>query len=223
MPRLASFANSGSSNITSLNISSTTPLEPDANNDGGGSGLSTPQFALVSIFIGLVIEVCFTGILAIILRVLRKESKNFWKIAILMLFFNVWCIAYTQLLCGERKLCRDQLVVECFWPFVLHVFMLYKTYAVSKRNKVVPALIILLLAHRAVWTVWDMAKSGGVYDSTTGVCTYYQYPLVGLGYNIADLIIDVFCAIVSIMANFGQLAEVIAMENSKPSFCLSME
>ncbi|KAJ3397861.1 hypothetical protein HDU80_009428 [Chytriomyces hyalinus] len=101
------------------------------------------------------------------------------------------------------------------------VFLLYKTYAVSKCSKTVRAFSVLLLAHRLVWSVWDIAKSGGVVDPVTDTCYYYQYPLVGFGYNTADLIIDAFCTLVSIMANwdylfasFGQLAEVVARENS---------
>ncbi|KAJ3222438.1 hypothetical protein HDU78_011756 [Chytriomyces hyalinus] len=44
--------------------------------EGRGSGLSIPQYALLSIIVGLVIEISFTGIITITLCVLRKESKN---------------------------------------------------------------------------------------------------------------------------------------------------
>ncbi|KAI8826520.1 hypothetical protein BJ741DRAFT_39622 [Chytriomyces cf. hyalinus JEL632] len=227
MPRLNSFANSNLSNATSTN--STIPtLEPDSSGGGGGSGLTIPQYALLSIIVGLVIEISFTGILTITLRVLRKESKNFWKMACLMLFFNVWCIVYMVFFTLSYFAVKENCVlinsssnVSSHLFYVSYdVFMLYKTYAVSKRNKVVLAIIVLLLANRAVWSIWDIAKSTGVYDADTDVCAYYQYPLSGFGYNTADLIIDAFCTIVSIAANwaylftsFGQLGEVIAKEN----------
>ncbi|KAJ3232936.1 hypothetical protein HDU77_000758, partial [Chytriomyces hyalinus] len=205
-----------------------TPLEPDSSGGGGGSGLSIPQYALLSIIVGLVIEISFTGIITITLRVLRKESKNFWKMACLMVFFNVWCIVYMVFFTLSYFAVKENCVlinsssnVSSHLFYVSYdVFMLYKTYAVSKCSKLVLAIIVLLLANRAVWSIWDIAKSTGVYDAETDVCAYYQYPLSGFGYNTADLIIDAFCTIVSLVANwaylftsFGQLGEVIVKEN----------
>ncbi|KAI8826524.1 hypothetical protein BJ741DRAFT_39977 [Chytriomyces cf. hyalinus JEL632] len=224
MHRLVSFANSDSSNVAS-NGSSNPTLEPESNREGG---LSISQFALLSIIVGLAIEVSFTGILAITLRMLRKESKNFWKMACLMLLCNVWCIVFMVFLTLSNFAVKENCIVinalsnvsgHSFYV-TCDVFLLYKTYAVSKRNKRVLAFSALLLAHRLVWSLWDLVKSGGVVDPVTDMCYYNQYPLVGFGFNTADLIIDAFCTLVSIMANwdylftsFGQLAEVVAKEN----------
>ncbi|TPX50894.1 hypothetical protein CcCBS67573_g10063 [Chytriomyces confervae] len=224
MPRLASFANSNTSNGTSANSSIPT-LEPDSSS---GGGLSISQFALLSIIVGLVIEVSFTGILAITLRMLRKESKNFWKMACLMLLCNVWCIVFmvfsTLSNFADKENCvlinaLSNVSAHLFYV-TCDVFLLYKTYAVSKCSKTVRAFSVLLLAHRLVWSVWDLAKSGGVVDPVTDACYYYQYPLSGFGYNAVDLVIDVICTLASIVANwnylftsFGQLAEVLAKEN----------
>ncbi|TPX50892.1 hypothetical protein CcCBS67573_g10064 [Chytriomyces confervae] len=229
MTRLASFSNSNSSNgaYCNGNSSSNHSLEPDIGG-GGGSGLSMPQCALLSIIVGLVIEISFTGIITITLRVLRKESRNFWKMACLMVFFNVWCIVYMVFFTLSYFAVEENCVLinsssnvsAHLFCVSYDAFMLFKTYAVCKRNKIVLACIVLLLANRAVWSIWDIAKSTGVYDAETDVCAYYQYPLSGFGYNTADLIIDAFCTIVSIVANwaylftsFGQLGEVIAKEN----------
>ncbi|KAJ3223937.1 hypothetical protein HDU81_008830 [Chytriomyces hyalinus] len=227
MPLLASFANSTSSNATSTN-STIPPLELDTSSGGGGSGLSIPQYALLSIIVGLVIEVSFTGVLSITLRMLRKESKNFWKMAWLMLFCNAWCIVYMVFSTLSFFAGKDNcIVINAMSNVSAHLFyvscdgfLLYKTYAVSNRNRIVLAVGVLILAHRVMWSVWDIAKSGGVYDAETDTCYYYQYPFVGFAYNVADLIIDVFCTIVSIGANwnylftsFGKLAEVLAKEN----------
>ncbi|TPX47593.1 hypothetical protein CcCBS67573_g10239 [Chytriomyces confervae] len=98
--------------------------------------------------------------------------------------------------------------------------MLYKTYAVSRNNRVVLYCNFVIVAHRAVWTGWDIAKSTGVYDPVTDICAYYQYPLSGFGYNAADLICDAFCTVVSIGFNFqylftsfGKLGEMIVKDN----------
>ncbi|TPX55326.1 hypothetical protein CcCBS67573_g09488 [Chytriomyces confervae] len=98
--------------------------------------------------------------------------------------------------------------------------MLYKTYAVSRNNRVVLHCNFVIVAHRAVWTGWDIAKSTGVYYPVTDICAYYQYPLSGFGYNAADLICDAFCTVVSIGFNFqylftsfGKLGEMIVKDN----------
>ncbi|KAI8821568.1 hypothetical protein BJ741DRAFT_109834 [Chytriomyces cf. hyalinus JEL632] len=164
--RLASFADLDPSNVTSA-ISSILPLEPEASNGSGGSGFSISQFSLISIFIGLVIEVSFTGILAITLRVLRKESKNFWKIAWLMVFFNVWCIEFmvffTLSFFAVEENCvlinSSSNVSAHLFCISYDAFMFFKTYVICKRKQTVLACIVLMISHRAVWTVWDIAKS----------------------------------------------------------------
>ncbi|KAI8826521.1 hypothetical protein BJ741DRAFT_630965 [Chytriomyces cf. hyalinus JEL632] len=85
-------------------------------------------------------------------------------------------------------------------------FMLHKTYAASKRNRVVLNFIAII--------------STGVYDPETDICSYYQYPLSGFGYNAADLICDAFCTVVSIGFNcqylfpsFGKIGEMIVKDN----------
>ncbi|TPX39628.1 hypothetical protein CcCBS67573_g10661 [Chytriomyces confervae] len=230
--RMSNSANpSVSSNSTFTNATNSTLATADGSGSGGGggSGLSIPQYAFLSIIVGLVIEISFTGIITITLRLFKKGgSKNFWKVASLMLFFNVWCIVYMVFFTLSFFAVKENCIVintmsnissQLFYV-TYDLFMLYKTYAVSRSNRVVLYCIFVIVAHRAVWTGWDIAKSTGVYDPETDVCAYYQYPLSGFGYNAADLICDAFCTVVAIGFNcqflftsFGKLGEMIVKDN----------
>ncbi|TPX50893.1 hypothetical protein CcCBS67573_g10065 [Chytriomyces confervae] len=229
MSNSANISVSSNSTITSATNSTLATADGSGSGGGGGSGLSIPQYAFLSIIVGLVIEISFTGIITILLRLFKKGgSKNFWKVASLMLFFNVWCIVYMVFFTLSFFAAKENCVVintmsnisSQFFYVTYDLFMLYKTYAVSRNNRVVLYCIFVIVAHRAVWTGWDIAKSTGVYDPETDVCAYYQYPLSGFGYNAADLICDAFCTVVAIGFNcqflftsFGKLGEMIVKDN----------
>ncbi|KAI8821569.1 hypothetical protein BJ741DRAFT_637176 [Chytriomyces cf. hyalinus JEL632] len=132
--RMSNNANiSVSTNSTFTSATNSTLVTADGSGSGGGSGLSIPQYAFLSIIVGLVIEISFTGIITISLN-------NFWKIAWLMLFFNVWCIIYMVFFTLSFFAVKENCVVintmsnisSHMFYVSYDVFMLYKTYAVSK-------------------------------------------------------------------------------------------
>ncbi|KAI8826522.1 hypothetical protein BJ741DRAFT_630970, partial [Chytriomyces cf. hyalinus JEL632] len=140
--RMSNNANiSVSTNSTFTSATNSTLVTADGSGSGGGSGLSIPQYAFLSIIVGLVIEISFTGIITISLRLFKKGgSNNFWKIAWLMLFFNVWCIIYMVFFTLSFFAVKENCVVintmsnisSHMFYVSYDVFMLYKTYAVSK-------------------------------------------------------------------------------------------
>ncbi|KAI8843319.1 hypothetical protein BJ741DRAFT_590559 [Chytriomyces cf. hyalinus JEL632] len=80
--------------------------------------------------------------------------------------------------------------------------MLFKSYIASRNHPTVLICIAVILTHRLVWTILDLLSSGGDWQ---GYCAYVQNPLNGVGYNVADIVSDVFSTINAVIFNWNFL------------------
>ncbi|ORY43499.1 hypothetical protein BCR33DRAFT_766670 [Rhizoclosmatium globosum] len=72
------------------------------------------------------------------------------------------------------------------------VFVLFVTFYVANKDKIVYRLSCLVLLNRLVWAVADIILSSASWDSEAFSCNYNQYEITGLGYNCSDLICDFY-------------------------------
>ncbi|ORY45054.1 hypothetical protein BCR33DRAFT_716407 [Rhizoclosmatium globosum] len=146
---------------------------------------------------------------------IRTQKRVIWAPAILINGFNFFCVMYmiitnlaytlNQSDCdfGQRWV---NVISHCFY-LTFDSFMLYKTYAISGFNSNVLLGIIAVLLHRLAWTLFDLIKSGGLWDLVGNQCIYSQYPLSGIGYNTSDIVCDMFSLIVSLAFTYKNISE----------------
>ncbi|TPX55330.1 hypothetical protein CcCBS67573_g09485 [Chytriomyces confervae] len=166
-------------------------------------------FALTS---GLTIEIACSGLIAAACQFYDEEKVS--VSSIITIAFNIATVIYASI-----TVWSNLLVAQIFYV-LFDVFMLMKTYAVSAFSPNVLIGCIAVGLYRVSWAVVDIAKSHGYWDPEERRCAYYQYPVSGIGYNSADIIVDVFSTIVALAYNWkhlktsiSQIRKVLIQEN----------
>ncbi|KAI9333574.1 hypothetical protein BDR26DRAFT_868142 [Obelidium mucronatum] len=162
----------------------------------------------------LAINTSAVGLFCTIHRLLTTKSNSFWIVAGLMTLFNVFSIvyqiSYVWSLFLEEGNCIAGNFVANFTSHLFYLsfdtFLLYKTYSISLQNRFIVWGVVILFIHRLVWTVWDIVASTGVWDADTQTCSYQQFPITGVGYNVSDILIDCFATTVAVSFNYSSLS-----------------
>ncbi|KAI9351522.1 hypothetical protein BDR26DRAFT_432365 [Obelidium mucronatum] len=202
--------------------------------------LSAGQYNVcLGLLLGLTAETSISGIIATgiglynaaVLGITRKGVN--WT-AIIMTNFNIATLLYmisfffNMFSLNESNCWGGQFAgnfVSHYFYLSFDAFILFKSYIISKYSNYVLVGTIAVCVNRAGWTILDLMKSGGPWNSEVNMCLYYQYPLSGLGYNSSDMIIDFFSTAVSTVFTYAQLKSnvsrigaVILQENVVRSF-----
>ncbi|KAJ3031025.1 UNVERIFIED_CONTAM: hypothetical protein HDU68_006863 [Siphonaria sp. JEL0065] len=203
--------------------------------------ISPQHYVILGLLGGLTGEISISGIISCLVhhtqtKEAREEAgaKN-WT-AIIMLNFNIACIFYMFNIFFDLYLVESNCEIgqhigntsSHYFYLSFDFFILFKSYIVSNMNHWVLKSAILIYVNRLFWTVFDVVKSGGVWDPVSQNCNYVQNPVSGIGYNASDMIVDLFCTIVSITftwrlrkSKITRIAEVILQEND--TRCLNAE
>ncbi|KAJ3071840.1 hypothetical protein HDU98_004731, partial [Podochytrium sp. JEL0797] len=134
------------------------------------------QFITLGVTYGLVAQMGLAGLAASV----YNNWHQMKTINYIMSLFNIFCVIYQVL--AALAMFYYQGVVQCetfqvVSDFSFHLFsvsfdcfMLYKTYIVSGSNNIVQGVAWVLLANRLVWSIYDLVKSGGIWDPVNLQC-----------------------------------------------------
>ncbi|KAJ3105922.1 hypothetical protein HK100_003798 [Physocladia obscura] len=75
------------------------------------------------------------------------------------------------------------------------MFILYKSVIVMEYNRVYAFGCVIAFFYRIGWTIDDLIKTGGLWDSENLTCSYVANSLAGFHYTIADIVCDVIASI----------------------------
>ncbi|KAJ3251338.1 hypothetical protein HDU77_005961 [Chytriomyces hyalinus] len=171
-------------------------------------------------------EIACSGLIAAACQFYDEEKVS--VSSIITIAFNIATVIYASITVWSNLLGEDNCVVGQFlavffaqiFYVLFDVFMLMKTYAVSAFSPNVLIGCIAVGLYRVSWAIVDIAKSHGYWDPEERRCAYYQYPVSGIGYNSADIIVDVFSTIVALAYNWkhlktsiSQIRKVLIQEN----------
>ncbi|KAI9326311.1 hypothetical protein BDR26DRAFT_877513, partial [Obelidium mucronatum] len=192
------------------------------------AGIGTSNYVILGVLGGLTGEISISGILAsIVLAAQQKKSGRNWAF-IIMTNFNLACIFYMgnifyDLYLVESNCVSGQYIGNSsshYFYLSFDFFILFKSYVVSCFDVWVFRLGFLIFLNRLFWTALDIYSSGGRWDPEIMNCNYVQNPLSGMGYNASDIVVDVFCTIVSLIftwkhlkSKISRIGEVILQEN----------
>ncbi|KAJ3228937.1 hypothetical protein HDU81_005780, partial [Chytriomyces hyalinus] len=177
------------------------------------TSLTVFQLSILTLILGLTAEVALSGIISTIRFILKKGITQSWRIASLITFFNLWGIAYMCCFFANSFLVKETCdsgtfatnLASHFFYNVLRqsdAFLLYKTFATSGGNETVFYACVLLIAHRIAWSGADLFHVVGSWDEEGKTCRPIQNDVTGIGYNAADIAIDLFSTIISIGSNW---------------------
>ncbi|KAJ3071045.1 hypothetical protein HDU98_005896 [Podochytrium sp. JEL0797] len=172
--------------------------------------ISTQEYGVLGILAGLTLEISVSGIVSTVVKLITNP-RNFWTLAIIMTLFNIWSVVYNVLFvwtfflgptnCGTGQ--RAVAVSAHAFYLIFDLFLLCKTYAISENNRVILIIACLIFTNRAVWAVWDIVQSTGIWDSEEVICDYFQFSSTAIGANTADVISNVFCTVAGVIVNWG--------------------
>ncbi|KAJ3282700.1 hypothetical protein HDU79_009714 [Rhizoclosmatium sp. JEL0117] len=190
------------------------------------------QTSIIMVLFGLIIEISITSLISTSCRYMTTTSDNYYKSASFLVFFNVISIGYSLLEItlylnqDSEYICTDvyfyenalyHLSVIVFDAFIL--FKMYFTTRLNRGRRGLAAAIFVILFSRIIWAVYDTYTSRGIWSDDG--CDYEQSSVSSAGYNVTDILCDLFATSVSITMNWGllrsdssSLARVLVMENS---------
>ncbi|TPX55867.1 hypothetical protein CcCBS67573_g09419 [Chytriomyces confervae] len=192
------------------------------------TSLTVFQLSILTLILGLTAEVALSGIISTICFILKKGINQSWRLATIITFFNVWCIAYMCCFFASSFLVKETCdsgtfvtnLASHFFYNAFDAFLLYKAFATSSGNGAVFYACVLLIAHRMAWSGADLFHVVASWDADNRTCQSVANAVTGIGYNAADIAIDLFSTIVSIGSNwklmgtsYGKMVEVIAYDN----------
>ncbi|ORY45096.1 hypothetical protein BCR33DRAFT_193276 [Rhizoclosmatium globosum] len=193
------------------------------------------QTIITGFFIGLAAERAITSLFTLWFRNLRApkqtglfttETLSFspvyhpsWYSSIYHAFFTCYSCFGAFLLIKEivsfsKVLNITSHVFYCSFNY----FLLLKTYMVTRQNSVAAYILVIAFLHRLCWTLMDIVSSKGQWVNHD--CIYDQNTLSAIGYNAADILIDVICTGLSVAysweflgSDFTRIGEIIVREN----------
>ncbi|KAJ3282699.1 hypothetical protein HDU79_009713 [Rhizoclosmatium sp. JEL0117] len=192
----------------------TSYLPPSASIDE--AFVNPAQSAIIIMTFGLTAEVSITGLISTICRSITTTSTNFRSTALFLSVFNFLTILYNVMLVYDFLAQKSEYVCvnfELYQNVVWHVlvmmfdvFILFKTYYTSRLKKyrvVLAAAITIIVTSRFIWAVYDIATSHGEWN--VKYCSYYQNSISNAGFNITDIICDIFATTVTLIMNWNLL------------------
>ncbi|KAI8611230.1 hypothetical protein BC830DRAFT_1142072 [Chytriomyces sp. MP71] len=197
-------------------------------NDQTQTSLTIFQLCVINMIVGLTMEVSLTGLLTTYCRLVQQGVKNVWKTALIMSIFNVSSLFYMILFFMASFLTETNCIIQNYFVnLASHLmylsfdfFLLYKTWVIAAHDQHILWGAIVLYLHRFSWSVADVILTHGQWDSLSQQCFSAQYPITGVGYNAADIIIDAYCTVVSVFftvnlisTSFADVAKVIIGDN----------
>ncbi|KAJ3062808.1 hypothetical protein HDU98_001340 [Podochytrium sp. JEL0797] len=94
---------------------------------------------------------------------------------------------------------------------MMNIFVLYKSYVVTGRNRIYGVVATVAFLYRIGWTIADLILTGGSWDPVAQACNYNYNGLTGFHYTIADIACD-------LVATAGSVAMFLKPANSLLSF-----
>ncbi|KAI9326310.1 hypothetical protein BDR26DRAFT_877511 [Obelidium mucronatum] len=207
-------------------------MATDSDHSNSNGPISARNYVVLGVLGGITAEVAISGLASTLPQLLygktvsNKHSLNYT--ALIMTNFNVACLIYMFNIFYDLYLSRDTCTLghhlgnasSHYFYLSFDFFILFKSLAVSNMDRWVFRGAIFVFMNRLVWTVLDLIHSGGHWDPVIQQCSYFQHPLSGLGYNISDMIVDLFCTVLSIAftwrllnSKVTRIAEIILQEN----------
>ncbi|KAI8617470.1 hypothetical protein BC830DRAFT_1113390 [Chytriomyces sp. MP71] len=179
--------------------------------------MSVTGIPLTALIYGLCIEASFKAILSSapsLVQKLQQKEPVFLISSILLcnLFALINFCLFLVNSVPEKANCETGNLFSTLsyhsFMLVFDAFILYKTYGITRWNKLFFCLALLVWLNRLGWSVADSVLSFALFDVNKHICTFNENPVSSVGYHTADLICDILATIASIymmLLNRGNL------------------
>ncbi|KAI8607649.1 hypothetical protein BC830DRAFT_97498 [Chytriomyces sp. MP71] len=151
--------------------------------------------------------------------------------AMTFVVFEVWSQFTTQFMCAPVNFLANL----CFHFFyvLFDVFILFKSYAVTRFSKAFGYAALLAVLYRIGWGISDLYCSQGQWllplaEHATGTCNFNQNGFTGFNSTVGDLVCDFLATIAAVgmviktgsyKLSFQELSVHLAKENGE-RFCM---